>query len=480
MVWLGNIYLTSNHEDQALFEQLLSRLRTHFGAKTVIVVSDKPKRLTADDVVLVLLSSASIRWQENDTPSVWIEKALQVQCTLIPLVVDNAPLPAAEDLPENIRGLLLQQWRSIERGYHFENDLGQLLLHIERRIPQRPDETLRWDLWLLVSSRIMIVSGLLPLPLLLGEAFVWPYGLESLRELQMLRQAQLSTAIIYTVGCILGAFSSWRTAVLTDIQNTINARRLGSTYIAPRRSLLEYLAIGSAWTALRIGVLSLAGVGIIGIVAMLQRYLKARELAWQPWMLTSCIGIALGCTLTAALDRRLDRIEYAVQELAVGMERFEKLSSADDFAFCEAAFLRARDQASFLPQPYHGLALLYFWRATQRMPDTVGGGFGSFFQSSPFASFEPIAVSVRSDPARWEALKQAESWTVEALDRYPNRSRGLFLPSTASAGLAYAMYADIQYLNGQLDIALEIKKKASDIAPWLDIFGGLFRWWEYE
>lgn len=480
MAWLGNIYLTSNDKDQELFELLLVRLRAHFGDKTVMVLSGEPKRLTADDVVLVLLASSSIRWQENDTAPRWIEKALQLQSTLIPLVVDNAPLPAAGELPENVRGLLLQQWRNLERGYHFENDLGQLLLHIERRIPQRPDETLRWDLGLLVASRIMIVTGLIPLPFLIGEAYLWPYGLESLYELQLLRNAELTTAIIYTVGCILGAFSSWRSAVLTDIQKTTNARRLGSTYNAPRRSLLEYLTVGCAWSALRIGAWSVAGVVVMGIVAVLTQFMKTRRISWQPWMLTSCVGVAMGSTITISLDRRLDRIELAVQEVEVAMDRFETLSNANDFAFCEAAFLRAREKASFLPQPYHGLALLYFWRATQRMPDSVGGGFLSFFPSEPFSNFEPIATSVRRDPARTEALRQAEFWTIEALNRYPDRARGLFLPSTASAGLAYAMYADILYLNGELDIAREIKQKANDVSPWLDIFGGLFRWWEYE
>lgn len=62
-----------------------------------------------------------------------IRTALKSGLLVIPVRVDGAAMPAAADLPEDIRGLMARQWAEVRDGSAFERDVDDLRKDIRRR-----------------------------------------------------------------------------------------------------------------------------------------------------------------------------------------------------------------------------------------------------------------------------------------------------------------------------------------------------------
>jgi len=72
---------------------------------------------------------------EADPVRVEIETALKQGLTVIPVLVDNAPMPGAADLPESIRDFAYINAAPIDTGRDFRQHMERLTRSIELRIP---------------------------------------------------------------------------------------------------------------------------------------------------------------------------------------------------------------------------------------------------------------------------------------------------------------------------------------------------------
>ena len=73
--------------------------------------------------------------QDDDLVAAEIATALQQKMVLVPVLVEGAEMPAAEDLPEKIRGLAQRQSVRLDH-MTFRSDAAQLLGSVESALPK--------------------------------------------------------------------------------------------------------------------------------------------------------------------------------------------------------------------------------------------------------------------------------------------------------------------------------------------------------
>lgn len=86
-------------------------------------------------------SGASRLDDPRDYVRIEIESALKRDIPVIPLLVQNAELPADESLPESLRDFAYRNGMSIGHDPHFHADVDRLIKHLEELIEERRKET---------------------------------------------------------------------------------------------------------------------------------------------------------------------------------------------------------------------------------------------------------------------------------------------------------------------------------------------------
>ncbi|WP_188316636.1 TIR domain-containing protein [Solihabitans fulvus] len=127
-------------------------LARHFGSELVFCDTNLPpggrypdqlraKLRTCDVLIAVLhaewLQDLHARAERDDVDWVHyeIKTALEEKKVVLPVLLDDAGLPARDALPNDITELVMRQ-RMILRATHFTNDLGDLVLELENHVPR--------------------------------------------------------------------------------------------------------------------------------------------------------------------------------------------------------------------------------------------------------------------------------------------------------------------------------------------------------
>lgn len=92
-------------------------------------------RLAASDVVLLLVGSdwqPELLHRDNDYVRFEIEQALIGQKHIIPVLVDTAVMPDAQEVPESIRAVVYRNAVPLRRDLDFETDIARLIAGIRQ------------------------------------------------------------------------------------------------------------------------------------------------------------------------------------------------------------------------------------------------------------------------------------------------------------------------------------------------------------
>lgn len=111
------------------------------------------RRLLLSTVLLVLIGGAWLTLADEDGTRLidrpgndehpgdyvrWeIETSLRRGITVLPILLNNAILPGAEDLPDSIKPLCKQQYMTL-RSRYYEGDIEQLVKVLRKHIPRLP------------------------------------------------------------------------------------------------------------------------------------------------------------------------------------------------------------------------------------------------------------------------------------------------------------------------------------------------------
>jgi hypothetical protein len=179
---MAKIFISYRRNDTSGWVQhLATDLQARFGRDAVFVDIDKigagsdfvltiEKALAESSVMLAVIGP---RWlgrleDPNDFVRLELSKALQRNVYVIPVLVGNAAMPKAEELPDELRILARRQAFEISdkrRAY----DFAQLCGIIETYLPgssfrRRAREFLRWGAFALAAALIIVAAGVLYWP----------------------------------------------------------------------------------------------------------------------------------------------------------------------------------------------------------------------------------------------------------------------------------------------------------------------------
>jgi len=168
------IFLSYRREDaSADARSIYQRLRTTFGKDQLFIDVDTIERgrdfrdaLEANlGQCRVLLAVIGPKWlsiqddsgqrridNENDFVRLEIAKALAKNITVIPVLVSNAPLPKADQLPDDIRGLVYRQ-AAIVRHESFPQDMDTLERDIQKSV-----KITRRRLWMALAGTLVVLG----------------------------------------------------------------------------------------------------------------------------------------------------------------------------------------------------------------------------------------------------------------------------------------------------------------------------------
>lgn len=139
----------------AMLRQRLPRARPYLDVESIAFgtnfVEAIQSQLSQTRAVLVLMPPgwAAIRnpqgqlrlWQPDDRVREEVATALKRGVPVIPVLIDGAPMPAPEDLPEDLRGLTL--WNAVEISSAIDDaDLHSLVRAVAPKLPGRLSSTL--------------------------------------------------------------------------------------------------------------------------------------------------------------------------------------------------------------------------------------------------------------------------------------------------------------------------------------------------
>jgi|ERR1051326_2440250 hypothetical protein len=155
---MPSIFLSYRRADTKwIIGRICDRLEARFGKaavfydiETIPPGSDFPKeleeRLRKSDVVLAVIgpdwlgatkTAQSRLSNEDDYVRIEIERALEKNIPVIPVLIDGVPMPAVENLPASIRGLAVRHAVQLDSGLNFNVDVRRLIRAIEGPKPPR-------------------------------------------------------------------------------------------------------------------------------------------------------------------------------------------------------------------------------------------------------------------------------------------------------------------------------------------------------
>jgi hypothetical protein len=486
---MNQVFVSSNEEDQ-IDTQVFDLLRTHFGHESVHVVGEGAVNCQRGDVLLVLLKRRKTDTDGSQVPVVdkgsllarWIERALDLNVAVIPVLVDGALLPAAKNLPEELRGLAYKQWQILEIGEHWARDLGKIIGQIEIHLPTRPGTLAAIDYWLFPLGILLVVWGALVTLQWLMEVLVWHYGFQTSVDVTRLRWKFCIFGFLpLGVGTVLIAAGLFWQKLRFDVSRRAEDFRHGRFQESYPHEPVAYVTLGFGVLSIATGLSSLIAGGFTVLIASfcalfgLMRWRRDGRLEERQKYILG-VGIAwLAILLSVVVHWRSEAIANCLVHMTKGTalatpaDRDSFLASDDDnFAAANKEFEAAKKTFPASPLSYHALATVSYRQLHEDLAPKAPA---------------PAGVTVTPEPVLTDAdvRRRLESILHEldgAIRRYPQSARGFFEPSRAEAQKAYELRATVEEELGRKDEAEQDRTTARKIRPSFDILGGFFRWWE--
>lgn len=151
---MPKIVISYRHTDTtAIAGRIYDKLRGHFGAQSVFmdVVSNTPGLDFRRQIALalrrcdVMIAVIGTKWlgerrgrprimEEHDFIHIEIQTAQKSEIPIIPVLIDDAEMPAPNDLPEDIREFSYAHAAEVNSGRNFHRDTDELITAIEARL----------------------------------------------------------------------------------------------------------------------------------------------------------------------------------------------------------------------------------------------------------------------------------------------------------------------------------------------------------
>lgn len=159
---MADIFISYRRSDSAaMCDRIYTALVQHFGKDAIFKDIDNiPLGVNFGDYIRTVLAQSAVvlvvigrTWLDvtdaaghrrlddpGDFVRLEIEVALARHIPVIPLLVDGAPMPNAERLPESLRGLLIQNGWEVHYDPYFETDIRRVIAGCDRLVRARQGE----------------------------------------------------------------------------------------------------------------------------------------------------------------------------------------------------------------------------------------------------------------------------------------------------------------------------------------------------
>jgi tetratricopeptide (TPR) repeat protein len=433
---MGRIWLIAP-DDSRVVEKVAQPLREHFGALRVLSRAADGEWLPGDAVV-ALLETPDGHGEGAATP--WhvvldarIERALAADAPLIPVLVDGVRMPEAAQLPDALRPLAFKHALPLRSDERLPRDVGRLVEDLESQLRQVVGEAFSFDLWLLPAGLVLAAGGVGYSVTLVRDVTDWSFGYETADALARGMWAlALAGPALLGAGLLTAALGLWWRMKRKYARQRAEFFRRGS-------GALPSPVNGLAWACCCAGVAAV-GWGIVAATVAAACAARAvarrRELSHGGRLVAlGLAGAVVGCAWTTAVWLRQQELAAAVQAYATG--RQEQTAENLDSAI----------------QRFEQVAAKWPWYA-----------------NGHYRLAEALAEQGRDRAA----LAAADA----AISRYPTGAQSLWGPNQNRAHDAYMLRSRLHDRLGKRELADRDSKAAGRVSGFINILGGLMRFWE--
>jgi tetratricopeptide (TPR) repeat protein len=425
--------------------RVLTRLRAHFGAGRVIAASGQLPPSAANAVIVALLSASEVMKCDAggglplDQFGAWdgtgLEAALQSDAMVLPMLLDGAVMPAHVTIPEPFHKIAFKHALPIRCGAELDRDVGRLINDLEQHLQYSPATRFAWDHWLVPIGTVGVLICSPYLVLWLCDAWYWNHAYttaaryaEACWPLTNYGPKLLGTLLfVMAVGL---AYRQHRRRVIARAEHF----RTGKGELPPAENRWLIAARIFTWSSLGWGWWA-GGLAVLSVIGALVRSAQAHvpRPGWRS------VSLILAVSISASVwglwrDALTNRLATALRENDAGRTAL----AAGQFDEAKEHFDSAIAAYPNLGRSYESLGLLY---ARQRQNEAAYREFS------------------------------------RAIALYPTGSRGLFGPDKKQIAATYRYRAQVASEMGQKDMAASDESQANELTPFIDIFGGFFRFW---
>ena len=425
--------------------RVLTRLRAHFGVRRVIAAPGQLPPSTAHAVIVTLLSATEVVESDAggglplDQFGAWdatrLDAALRSDVMVLPMLLDGAVMPAHASIPEPFRKIAFKHALPIRCGDELDRDVGRLINDLEQHLQYSPAKAFAWDHWLVPigAAGALICSPYFVL--WLCDAWYWNHGYttaeryaEACSKLTNYGPKLLGT-LLFVMGVGLAYRQRrWRAIARAEHFHT------GKGTLPPAENgwlvaarIFTWSSLGWGWWAGGLAIFALGGARIRAARAHLPRP------GWRSIALI--LAVSIGASAWGIWrDALTNRLATALRENDAGRGAL----AAGQLDNAKQHFESAIAAYPTLGRSYESLGLLY---------------------------------------ARQKQNEAAYREFSRAIALYPTGSRGLFGPDKKQIVATYQYRAQVAKEMGQQDAAVADENRASELTPFMDIFGGLLRFW---
>jgi tetratricopeptide (TPR) repeat protein len=425
--------------------RVLVRLRAHFGARRVLAAPGNLPTANRHALVVVLLSASARNGPATegglplDDFAAWqttgLDEVLVRDSTVLPMLLEATVMPAYTSIPEPFRKIAFLHALPIRCGEELDRDVGRLVSDVELHLRYSPGKVYAWDHWLVPLGMTGAVLSSPFLVFWLWDAWYWSYGYDTAA-----RYCQACWWLTEFGPALLGLFLLLmaagfgyrryrRTATLRAVHYQTGQGELPPAedrwLLAAR--LLTWTSIGWGWWTGVMAILALCG----GVARTMRSRPQRQDWRTILFVITvSTLASAWGLWRGSVTNH----LATALSENDAGRAALEQ----EHYAEAQAHFESAIDEFPRLGHSYEGLGLMY--------------------------------AHQRQNEAAYRELSRA-------VNHYATGDRGLFGPAKDHIVTTYRYRAQVARAMGQVDAAAADEKTAGTLTPFMDIFGGLLRFW---
>lgn len=434
---MGRIRLIAARQT-AVFDQVAERLDQHFARGLVIRSGGDAAALAHDDAVVVFIQRAAdgdaAPWSELADPR--LEAALAAGVPLIPVLIDGAAMPTERQLPPSVRGLAFQHALPLRGDGRLPRDVGRLIVDLEAQLRHVVGNLFAYDLWLMPLGVLAALFGFAYSVVYARDLTDWSFGYETVERFRHgMRVLLLAGPGALGAGLLMIAAGVWWRRTRKAARLRAEYFRLAAGELPELDNALAFGCLAAGAAAVGWGFIAGAIAFTLGVCALLttgERPLRRAGAAAVFVGLAAAIAGSVWTTVTGQVERRL---AAAIAQYEAGRQELDAGRLAE-------ARLRFQSAADLHP-PYANAHL--------RLAE--------------------LAVREQKLDAALEAADRA-------IARYPTQSQSSFGPDQQIVSDAYGVRAEIYSQLGDAPLAAADRDMMSKVSGFINIFGGMFRFWE--